>query len=98
MKNSKDFFIKDTDSLLNFQQGKFPLEKEFRIYAENQGRLPERFNLCAYPGKTLRLAGGSGKDSRMNMSGWSVCFFPENPFTLAGYRQVSFGECRNYQF
>jgi hypothetical protein len=43
----------------------------------------KKHNLCACLGKILRLAGGSGKDWRVNMSGWSVCFFPVNPSIFA---------------
>jgi hypothetical protein len=52
----------------------------------------KKHNLCACLGKILRLAGGSGKDWRVNMSGWSVCFFPVNPSIFAGYNHVSFDD------
>jgi len=44
------------------------------------------------------FADESGTDSQVKMPGTPDCLFQANPFTCAGYRHVSFEECRKYKF
>jgi hypothetical protein len=48
-------------------------------------------------GNAVLLAGSSGTDSPVKMSGMPDCLFPANPFVVAGYRHVSFEECQKYK-
>jgi hypothetical protein len=75
-----------------------PLGKKFRTYAGNRGCFRKRLNQEHVSAIILRLTEESATDLRAELSGMSDCIFPVNLFAMAGYRHVSFEECRKYKF
>jgi site-specific DNA-methyltransferase (adenine-specific) len=52
-----------------------------------------------FPGHCKSISGSDFmKNSVIEMSGQSDCFFPPNPFTRKGYRHLSFDDYRKYKF